>query len=205
LLAIENDLLYSVIIHPDHSLFTLISHASEIQKIEVQMRNSKNSHYLNLHILPKIGKKISFLIRSIKFFYSNDDWKKIPEFLRVMDFQSEPKDIRLEDVQNLHNRRYRYFNSHDNIFRLFENPKFAEELKLVEIKTINFIFVLFGIVGLIISPIFALVTDPNSIYVFLIIVVLSVLFLAYGCLKIIKHRKRQKTLVKKYGIGFYFK
>ncbi|MCK5343210.1 MAG: hypothetical protein KAR20_07390, partial [Candidatus Heimdallarchaeota archaeon] len=83
----ENDQLYLAKLEADQAIYTPIAHRSEIRKLEAQMVHSQNSNSLHLNILPRMGKKKSYLVRPKKLSYKKTDWVQIDEFFLALDFQ----------------------------------------------------------------------------------------------------------------------
>ena len=208
-LVFENDQLYLAKLKADQSIYTPIVHRSEIRKLEAQMVHSQNSNSLHLNILPRMGKKKSYLVRPKKLSYKKTDWVQIDEFFLALDFQSNPaypeKQLREVQTHLLLGGLYLYFPVGDRVFELCENPMFKQELASQSLKFFPILLIIFGFIGLIVAIVMGILAYQQTSTAVWIISAASLACFGYSIPQIRKYSGKRKDFIQKYDLAYYFK
>jgi preprotein translocase subunit Sss1 len=208
-LVFENDQLYLAKLKADQAIYTPIVHRSEIRKLEAQMFHSQNGNSLHINILPRMGKKKSYLVHAKKLSYKQPDWVQIDDFFLALDFQPNPAypEKRLREAQTALSvgGLYLYFPAGDRVFELCENPMFKQELESKSLKFLPILFMILGFIGLIIAIVLGVIAYEDTSTPVWIISVASLACFGYSIPQIQKHIRNKKDFIQKYDLAYYFK
>ena len=207
-IILENDSLYHVKIKGDQSHVKYIDHLSEIQKMEVVMVRSKYNSHLFAFFLPRVGRKKSYPVSALKGFYKDSDWQRVINFFRETGFKPHiyaNRELASKITRPISMDDRVWFPPHDQVFQLYQDPVFFEQLTSITIKAFPIILAIIGFSALIPSIIFAIVAFDDFLLVSISLLGVSTILLALGLPKLIRYVKKKKDLVNKYNIGYYFK
>ena len=208
-IVFENDQLYLAKLKGDQAIYTPIIHRSEIRKLDAIMIHTKNGNSLYIHILPRMGKKKSYLVHAKKLSYSKPDWVQIDDFFLALDFQSNPvypeKQLREVQTARLVGGLYLYFPVGDRVFELCQDPMFKQELESQRPKFLSILLVVFGFLGLISAVVLGILVYEQTRTVFWLLSVVSLAFLGYSIPQLRKNFKKHKNFIQKYDLAYYFK
>ena len=207
-LILENGRLCIVRTKNQQSKVTFYEYINQIRKMEVKLVKSRYGSYLAIFFLPAIGRKKAFRVSPLEgFSYKDSDWLRVIKFFKVSGFKphkypDREKAIRITKPINMDARVW--FSPYDKIFQLYKDPEFMKELTKLKMRTWPTVLTTSGFLTLAFGIVY-LFTFYDLLFLWLILLIISLSLIILGLPVFIKDTKTRKELENKHDLEYHFR